>query len=182
MTPKLEDYLQEFDGVAVSVVSEARAACSSMPGYFDELIRLCADPRPTISIGATWILKAECDDGNSFGPALIDRLVQRLDDISPWQAQLHICQSFEAFEISAEHAKKFSGWAASLANHSRPLLRAWSLHLRVILSIRFEEFRRTAENALLKAEDDVAASVRARARNLRKQLAKEGKSGHKARQ
>ena len=62
-TGQLEQYLADYDGKAVSLLSEARAVCQTAPEYLEELVSLCVDPRPFVSDGATWLLKAELEDG-----------------------------------------------------------------------------------------------------------------------
>ncbi len=163
---ELETSLQEFDGVAVSVLSETRAAHRDRPGFVDEIVRLCADQRSSISHGAAWILKAEADDGARFGTRVTGALVEQLENISAWQSQLAICQSVTAFDFDAADAASFCTWASSLANHPRPFLRAWSLHARVILGVRLRHPKAALLNDIEAATQDDAASVRARARNL----------------
>ena len=172
MTYLLRPYLEDFDGVAISILSEARATAREKNGYLEELVALCSDPDPKISDGAAWILKAEADDGMRFQSTLIAPLIGTLEDIPSWQAKLTICQSVEAFELTATQANTFITWASTLADHERPFLRAWSLHARIIIATQFEKYRKAALSALEVAENDDAASVRARARNLRKLLAK----------
>lgn len=165
--PDLERYLQEFDGVAVSKLSDARYASREDPGYVGDLVRLCRDPRPKVSSGATWILKAECDEGAKFEAEQLDPLISSLDKLPSWQAKLHVCQSIEAFELTPSQVDTVFEWAASLADHGRPFLRGWSLHAMVILSLRFHHLQDEAKAALSVADSDGAASVRARARKLR---------------
>jgi len=164
----IEDHLEAFDGVAISVLSEARAAFRDTDGYLEDLFRLCGDPRANICVGATWMLKAEADAGGRFATELTDRLVQVLDLIPSWQAKLHICQAIDAFDLTEDQARTVFTWSASLADHEKPFLRAWSLHAAVRLGLKFEELRPASEAALESAHQDPAASVRARARNLRK--------------
>lgn len=168
MSSRLENQLRDFDGVAVSILSEARVHCRDMPEYFDELVTLCFDPQSAVANGATWILKAETEDGIRLAPELVERIARSLDRVQSWQAKLHICQSVEGFQPTADQADRFFAWATSLADHPRPFLRAWSLHVRVVLGLKFEKHLRAAQIALAAADDDKAASVRARARQLRK--------------
>ena len=176
MTSDLERHLLEFDGVAVTILSEARAACRDAPGYSDDLIRLCCDPRAGIAAGATWILKAEADDGARFDATTITPLMTALGSLPSWQASLHVCQAAEALQLSPEQAGAFFDWAASLTDHARPFLRAWSLHAMVITALSFDSYRDAAEAALAAADDDPAASVRARARKLGKRLERDRRS------
>lgn len=167
-TGPLETHLQNYDGKAVSLLSEARVACRNSASYFDNLIALCIDSRATISDGATWILKAEFEDGAVLSPELTELLVASLDKLNSWQAMLHVCQGVAGFRFTSAQADRFVGWAKTLSDHSRPFLRGWSMNAIVVLGQEFAAVRDDAEAALLRAENDPAASVRARARQLRK--------------
>lgn len=173
MQSGLERQIQNFDGVAVSILSEARVACRSASSYFDDLVSLCFDPRPLVSNGATWILKAEIEEGARLAPGLVERVVDSLERLQSWQAKLHICQSVEGFQFTAAQADQVMLWAKSLSDHSRPFLRAWSLNARVILGIRYAKLRPALMLDLEAADADGAASVRARARKLRKLLSQQ---------
>ncbi|MBA4613418.1 hypothetical protein H1W37_17290 [Stappia taiwanensis] len=166
----LEDGLRKFDGTAISSLSEIRAACRGRAGYLNELAAFCADARASVSAGATWLLKAELAEGVELAPEVTAQIVGALDRVVGWQAALHLCQSVEMLELTSAQAGRFLEWARGYADHARPFLRAWSLHARAILGHRFPEFEDEAAIALRTAEADAAASVRARARNLRKLL------------
>lgn len=168
MRDALEQHLLKFDGRAVSLLSETRIACSSLPGYLDDLAALCFDPRKYVSDGATWIIKAELDDGVKLPPDATECIVASLGRIQSWQAALHLCQSVEKLSLSPAQAKRFVDWAKTYANHSRPFVRAWSLHARVVLRHKVPEFGQEVRRDLQAAEVDKAASVRARVRQLRK--------------
>ena len=170
MTSELENRLQDFDGVAVSILFETRADCRNERGFLEELLRLVANTNPNVSLGATWILKAEADKGTRFDDELPDMLLNVLADISHWQAKLHILQSVEAFEFDKKQARGVFDWAASLAEHTRPFVRAWSLNARVVTGMKYGDFFDETLEALSVAESDSAASVRARARNLWKRI------------
>lgn len=164
----LEDALLSADSNAVSDLIDVKHRCRVGAEYFSELVVLCFDARPNVSGGATWILKSELEDGAQLPDRLVDRIAYSLKKLSSWQAQLHICQSVEMFRLTDEQAKSFLMWAETLAEHPRPFLRAWSLNARVILGRDFEDYRDAAIGALDHADGDNAASVRARARQLRK--------------
>lgn len=166
----LETELKKFDGVAVSLLSEARVKCADNSDYFDELVRLSFDPKETISAGATWIIKAELEEGGSLTVGQIEKIVVSLNNEMPWQSMLHICQSIEWIPLTQEQANRFFQWSQSLTNHSRPFLRAWSLHVLVFVGSKYETFQEEVTSALKIAHEDKAASVRARARKLQKLL------------
>ena len=166
MTSKLKNLIQNFDGVAVSILSEARTVCQSEPDYLDDLTALCFASSPTVSNGATWILKAELESSSELPPELTNRIVTSLGKLQSWQAKLHLCQSEDRLRLTEDQANLFIEWARTLAEHRRPFVRAWSLHARVVIGRKFEKHRQDAADALNAAKCDPAASVRARARNL----------------
>lgn len=166
----LERRLLEFDGKNTSCLSEVQTACGDDAGYLDDLIRLCFDSRPLISAGATWILKAELQAGTALQDRHRDDITQGLSEISSWQAALHLLQVVELLDLTAVEVGAFSAWARQYADHPRPFLRAWSLHAGVVLGHRFSQPGSDVQALLAQADRDPAASVRARARQLRKLL------------
>jgi len=164
----LEDHLCKYDGKSVSILSEARVACDRSPAYFEELVALCFDPRPLISAGATWILRAELEGGVVLSPASTSQLVKSLGRLQDWQAQLHICQGAGHLRLTLAQAECFVKWAKTLCDHPRPFLRAWSVSAIVHYGRRYDGVRGDAELVLKTAHEDPAASVRARARKLEK--------------
>lgn len=164
----LEGRLQDYDGVAVSILSEARIVCRLASGFQAELIRLCCDQRSTIADGATWILKAELDEGVQLPALLVDRLIASLDDVQSWPARLHLCQSIRHLDLSPAQAAALRIWLSPLLKHKRPFLRAWALDSLCHLPDAGQD------PAILRQMDamekDPAASVRARARALRRTL------------
>lgn len=170
MTSKLERYLEEYDGKAVSMLSEARAACAGVPGYLDDLVALCLDPRPGVADGATWILKAEVEEGVLLPSELINQIADSLNKIHSWQAKLHLCQVADKLPVNAVQANRFTVWAKKLANHPRSFLRAWGLHVTIVFGLKFKKQRRDLKRVLDVADHDQAACVRARARQLREMI------------
>ena len=91
-------------------------------------------PEPNVSNGASWILKAELEDGAVLGEVQIEKLLQSLDSLSSWTAILHICQSVDYLTLKFSQAKLMIRWAKSIETHERPFNRAWAIHVRVILA------------------------------------------------
>lgn len=170
MNSELEQHLLKFDGRAVTLLSETQTACRGVPGYLGDLAVLSFDPRANVSVAATWIIKAELDNGAKLPPDAMEYIVASLGKIRSWQAVLHLCQSVERLNLTSEQAERFIAWAKFYENHSRPFVRAWSLHARAILGQAFSEYAQEVGLALQTADVDKAASVRARARQLRKAL------------
>jgi hypothetical protein len=116
------------------------------------------------------MLKAELEDGNILEPDLIEHLSLRVGEIRTWAVKLHVCQSVGKLDINLEQAHRFVEWAEPLAISDRPFLRAWSAHAIVHCGVQHDKYLQVATKAIERAEADGAASVRARARQLRKMM------------
>lgn len=164
----LEEQISNFDGVNVSTLSEARVKFKDAPNYLDDLVRLCFDERSNISDGATWILKAELEEGRELSAELTQKIATSLDKLSSWQAQLHLCQLAEYLTLTPHLAERFITWARAFSDHPRPFLRAWAITVRYNLGTQFADYNKETERAICDAKHDKAASVRARIRQLEK--------------
>ena len=164
---RLRDALTHFDGKAVSILSEIRAGFGSRKTFVSELVALAADGEAAVSDGATWLIKNLLEDGAQLTPSQTEDLIGRLDAITTWQAQLHVCQSAGHLDVPARQTGAFADWLTPLLQSDRPFLRAWSMDALQHLAARNAELVHRAEAALDAAEQDPAASVRARARRWR---------------
>lgn len=165
---ELRNALSEFDGRALTIVSEAGARFSDREDYLDSLITLSCEAGMGIPNGATWLLKLHLESGGALSESQISRLVSQIGENQNWAAQLHLCQLVQYLTISSMDASRLIKWLQPLLDHKRPFLRAWSLDALFCVSIQHLEFDDMAKMALHSGLEDPAASVRARARNLKK--------------
>lgn len=156
--------LQAFDGKAVSVLSEARVRFGAQPDFQNTLVHLAVSDAPRMSEGATWLIKDILSTGGCLSAGEVNVLFGSISKVTAWQAQLHICQSFEYLEVPTAHDGAVLAWLQPLLCAKRPFLRAWSMNALQHLSQRSVRFEGPAQTALHQAADDDAASVRARAR------------------
>ena len=164
---ELLEALQEFDGKAVSILSEARARLGGSPDFLGELAALIASQEGSVSDGATWLIKNCAESGVIPGRPETAAIIARLDDVPSWQAALHLCQTAEFFAFTPDQARRFAEWAAQHLDHERPFLRAWSMSALQHAARQAPDVAPLAETALVAAESDGSASVRARARKIR---------------
>lgn len=164
---KLRSRLAEFDGKAISILGETEAGFGGAENYHACLIELATDAEGHMSGGATWLIKSALENRVELSAELIDNLLARLDKITAWDAQLHICQLVQYLDISEPQARALIPWATPLLDHDRPFLRAWSLDALYRVGQKYPAVVRI--NPLIeRGLADKAASVRARARNLQK--------------
>lgn len=158
--------IADFDGRSPSPLSEASARFSEEPDYLNALLALAADPEPSISTGATWMLKTALETGAMLSEAQAATLLDKLERITHWQAQLHICQMAGFLTIPGDKVVWFRNWLLPLQHHDRPFLRAWALD--ALCGLPGAASQTSVRELLEKMAEDPAASVRARVRNLRK--------------
>ena len=161
----LGEILCDWDGKSVDFINEVRSRFENQHNYIDDLLLLCQHSETEVA--ASWLLKAAFEDGLEFEPEQSDRLIATGIGFVHWEAQLHLCQSLRYLSITDESAESLRDWLSEMLRHKRPFLRAWSLDGVVHLAKQSVAFEKPARVALANAELDPAASVRARARNLK---------------
>ena len=156
-----------FDGRDTTALGEIAARYEVDLGYLDGLVALADDADDQISGGATWLIKAFLEAEGKMTKPQSRMLISKLDGVKNWASQLHLCQVVRYLSPSREGAKEIVRWLSPLLSHDRPFLRAWSLDALYHMSAHHPIFASKAEEALKSATRDQAASVRARAKNLR---------------
>lgn len=145
------------------------------------LVPLCADADGNTQIGASWLLRARLEElaaaGVAVGDAIIGELATVLPAIHEAWARQHVCQCLAVLEIPAPLAPAFARFLRAAADAEPKFLRAWGVDGFVRLGWQHAEYAREAETCLARAESDDAASVRARARNLRRDQERRARSG-----
>ncbi len=164
----LFEALCEFDGKAVSILSEAHARFGARASFLSDLVELASNQTEHVGDGATWLIKNCLENGERLAPEMTEVLFSGLSEIGTWPAQLHLCQSFAYLDIPETSAVNAADWLDGLLQHTRPFLRAWSMDAYQHLAIQHPRFDERADMALVSDERDHAASVKARARHARK--------------
>jgi hypothetical protein len=160
--------LSSFTGSETTILGEAEAAYAEQPGYLDCLLTLIPSPEEALSAGATRLLKSAFEKGHTLDARQLAGLIIALPAIRAWQAKLHICQSVQYLALTPDLATALADWAEPLLSHKRPFLRAWSLSAYVTAAQAESGLADKARAHLGNADMDDAASVKARARALRK--------------
>ncbi len=134
--------------------------------YIDALIELSSDVSENISVGATWMIKQSLENGALFSRSQCLQLARKLEALTTWDAQLHVCQSIQYLQICKSEAGQFADWLIPLCAHDRAFLRAWAMDGLVRIARIDDTLASEAGGWLKRAKNDPAASVRARARRL----------------
>lgn len=159
--------LLAFDGRNLTVLGEIAAHHEGDIGYLDGLVALADATDGRVFDGATWLLKAYLEAGGELTKLQCRMLISKLETVENWTTQLHLCQVVRYLSPNRQEAQEIVRWLLPLLSHDRPFLRAWSLDALYHVSARYSAYANRAEEALNSATRDPAASVRARAKNLR---------------
>ncbi len=159
--------LHAFDGKSLEPLKRCLAEDGLAAEDMARLIEACAAPSEKHRVGATWLLKAYLEQGGSLAAAQVAAFAATLAGLGHWEARLHACQLIRHLDVAAADVDAVTGFLDGEVAAQKPFLRAWACDALVHLSDRHTGLRAAAGAVLAAAEADPAASVRARARQLR---------------
>ena len=160
--------LHAFDGKSLEPLRRCLDEPGLDAGAIAALIEVCARDSEKHQVGATWLLKAHLERGHRLTASAVADFVAARATLTAWEARLHACQLVRHLEVAAVDLGPLTRFLDSALEGGRPFLRAWACDALVHLADRHGRLREAAGRALQVAERDPAASVRARARHLRK--------------
>jgi hypothetical protein len=164
----LIESLRRFDGKRTSEL-ERRSA--SMPRSDESVARLLAaaeHDETTVRVGSTWILKRWLEEGVPQVEKSAASLVRLLKCEVAWEVRLHLLQMLSSVRIPARSVAGLMRLLPGLLIDDNKLVRAWALGVLAAIGDQSEALRQDVISTLRDAEDDHAASVRARVRQIRK--------------
>ncbi|WGI22560.1 hypothetical protein [Amylibacter sp. IMCC11727] len=148
--------LERFDGThTAELVGAMDMARADVAG----LVALCFDP--DVAVAATWLVKALVEQGTDV---TLDHVFASLQAQTEWAAQLHILQCVQFAPMAAvAHVDA----VRDLMGADKALVRVWALDAFVRIAQCAPKFRKDAKGFVEAALAAKAASLRARARNLK---------------
>ena len=162
----LETALCRYDGKAITILGQIQAEFGADPAYLDGLLEAVRHSGPNVASGATWLLLDHVNSGGALTPDQTETLVGAFAALTDWSARLHIAQMIRHLNPPKASRRILAAELTEHLTHERPFLRAWSLDALVHLAKIDPAYTAEAQAALAAAQEDPAASVRARARNL----------------
>lgn len=136
--------------------------------WMDALIDSVADEGT--SVPATWMLRAYLERGVELERSQTAALLRCVNRIADDDARLHVCQSVARLEVPARNAEQLARFLREGCRGEHKFTRAWATDAFHRLALQHKRYRVEAHEWLQRAHRDAAASVRARARNIAKEL------------
>ncbi|MCG8546224.1 MAG: hypothetical protein MJE12_18660 [Alphaproteobacteria bacterium] len=157
-----------FDGRHTDVLASIAERLSPDAPTIQELCTLAGRDEPKFQSAATWLLKRIQDDSVAFSPAQVEAVLALLENVSDWEAKLHLLQMMPALTVPKRraaallHLLKGKGYLRDV----NKFVRAWSYSGLAALAEAHPAHREDVARLLKAGQQDDAASVKARLRNI----------------
>ncbi len=162
--------LRQFDGKHTEPLVPLADDFISSNCNFDELLAIAEHDDVKLQVAATWVLRRCCDNGVSFDEQTTKALIELLSRVSHWEARLHLLQILPSLTIHSGKVSKLWKILVELTGDSNNFVRAWSYNLLAEIGNQYPKRQKEVLGLLETADQDKAASVRARIRQIRKRL------------
>ncbi len=166
-TDALSQALFDFDGKSTGPLEQFAAAHSADANLIAELCDFAASDDCNVQAAATWLLKRYGLSGAYLSPRQIETLLSLLIQETNWLARLHVLQMLDTLIVPSPLAAPLMDALAAQATGANTFIRAWSVHGAAALADQHPTYRDRFLDLLATAEQDEAASVRARIRRTR---------------
>lgn len=162
----IEKEITAWDGKSADDIVEIFQRHCKNPLFIDSLIKVM--DKPASQKGATWLLKAWLDDGQSINQKQASRIIDRLGLLKHWEAKLHVLQCMQLLPIKPQQKRHVEKFLRATLDDKNKFVRAWSYNGFYELAKQYSEYQDEATTFFEMAMRDEAPSVKARIRNIMK--------------
>ena len=160
--------LKAFDGKHTDPLETLTTHLSPTATVIRALCTIAKNDDAKLQTAATWVLKRFQENSVSFSPAQIEDCLGLLNQVTYWEAKLHLLQMLPGFVISADRKNALQDILKAGLNNDNKFVRAWSYNGLSELAAQYPEFRAEVAELLETGQREEAASIRARIRNILK--------------
>ena len=164
----LAQALFDFDGKSVGPLERFAAERRADANLIAELCDFAASGDANLQAAATWLLKRFGVTGAQLKPSQSETLLRLLMQETGWLPRIHVLQMMDGLCLPAALAPPLMEALAAQARGANAFIRAWSVHGAAVLADQHPVYREGVLDLLAEAEQDDAASVRARIRQTRR--------------
>jgi len=164
----IEQAILDWDGKSADDIQAVFKTYAKRSGFINKIVDLSLEP--VYERGSTWLIKAWLESGNKLDPSQISKVYASLNKLEDWQAKLHVLQSIPYMPISNADSKKVHRFLINSLSNENKFVRAWSYNGLHELSKIHTHYLEEANMFFKLAMRDEAPSVKARIRNILKNL------------
>lgn len=162
----IEQKLSAWDGKSAADIRAIYDEYHTRDDFTDRIVELTT--KPDCQKGATWLLKAWLETGNTLKQSQVSRIYGLLNKLEHWEAKLHVLQSIPFMTIAEADRDSVYRFLRTTIIDQNKLVRAWSYNGFYELSSQHGEYKEESERYFTMAMRDEAPSVKARIRNIMK--------------
>jgi hypothetical protein len=138
----------------------------------EEVIATMFDPSPHIAARAAWVVRRVAERNSDVLDAHKDYIIDHLGQPMIWEVQAELCHVLPVLHLDRDELDEVMRFFESGLQQDSRIVITWSLNGIYELSKQKSEFRKRAAELTAEALESPYASVRARARTIRKALPK----------
>lgn len=166
-TDALSQALFDFDGKSTGPLETFAAAYSADADLVAELCEFAGGEDGNRRDAATWLLKRFGVTGAQLSPSQGATLLGLLMQETGWLCRIHVLQMMDTLTVPSSLAEPLLDALERQAAGANTFIRAWSVHGAAVLGEQHPAYRDRVLDLVVMAEQDQAASVRARIRRTR---------------
>ena len=162
----IKQEIAAWDGKSAADIKLIYEAHNADSNFVDNIVALSFTQ--AYEKGATWLLKAWLEAGNTLEQSQIAKIYGSLQQLQHWEAKLHVLQSIPFMPIAAAESNKVYNFLRLTLSDQNKFVRAWSYNGFYELSTQHSRYLDETKQYFEMALRDEAPSVKARIRNIMK--------------
>lgn len=160
--------IAEYDGKASDSLASIAARIDPSPAVLQGLCDLVCSDDARIQSASSWLLRRYVSAGAILSQMQTEQALTILTASCHWEARLHILQMMGDLTLPASRVEQLWLTLIEQTTDGNKFIRAWSYHGLAVVADQHPPYREPALTLLAAADQDEAASVRARIRRIRK--------------
>lgn len=162
----IDQEITSWDGKSAADIKAIYDAHNEDNNFSDTIIALSFTQ--ACEKGATWLLKAWLEAGNTLEQPQIAIIYRSLDRLECWESKLHVLQSIPYMSIADAESSKVYHFLRPLLTDRNKFVRAWAYNGFYELSRQHSKYINETKQYFEMAMRDEAPSVKARIRCIMK--------------
>lgn len=160
--------IAEYDGKGIASLGSIAAQIDPSPAVLQTLCDFAGSDEARIQSASSWLLRRYAGAGATLSSGQTDQVLNILRADCHWEARLHVLQMMGDLTFPANRVERL--WPAVIEQTTdvNKFIRAWSYYGLAVIADQHPIYRDRALSLLAAADQEAAASVRARVRRIRK--------------
>ena len=159
--------IAEYDGKVIEGLASIATEIDPSSAVLQALCDFVCSEDARVQSAASWLLRRYAGDGAALSQRQTEQALSVLTAGGHWEARLHVLQMMGDLTVPAKRIEQL--WPALIeqTKDANKFIRAWSYYGLAVVADRHPPYRGRALALLAAADQEGAASVRARVRRIR---------------